>query len=381
MPDPVKISELPPISSVQPNDIVPIVDALLTQTSKATASQIAAIGGGPPGDNTVSTAKLQNRAVTAGKTTFAATDRILGRASAGAGGGEEIPCTPYARGLLSQLSAADARSYLDALQTTNNPVFSGQVQIADGSAMLPSLTNADNTDTGIFFPSQNALGISLEGQEFIRFIADGTSLSRSPAGGGVSVLMPAFNVRAWVLFNGMANTQFVINNPHAIAARYGFPGQSLWHEANTLARIAALEQGYGNTIIATSTVQADGRSNYTSPWNNVHYYWTGSAWATVPASGRDWVGRITLQSNTVTYYREGGNVTGIVDLGVGQYQINFATPMPDNDYGTLITSTRQSTWTSSGDQPGTRTTTSVVVQHLENAAFADTSNMIVAIIR
>lgn len=381
MADPVKISELPAIASVQANDILPIVDAALTQTSKATAAQVAAIGGGPPGDNTVTTAKLASNAVTAAKCAFTAPDKLFSRTAAGAGQGVEIDCTPYARGLLSQLSAANARDYLDALQTTNNPVFTGQVQVADGSAMLPSIANTDNTDTGIFFPAQNALGIALEGQEFVRFIADGTSLSRSPAGGGVSVLMPAFDVRAWVLFNGMANTQFVINNPAAIAARYGFPGQSLWHEANTLARIAALETGYGNTIIATSTVQADGRSNYTSPWNNVHYYWTGSAWATVPASGRNWIGSITLQSNTVTYYRNGGNVTGIVDLGVGTYQINFATPMPDIEYGTLLSSTRQTTWSASGDQPMTRTISSVSVQHIENGVAADTSNMIVAILR
>ncbi|MBK6418454.1 MAG: hypothetical protein IPF79_04585 [Ignavibacteria bacterium] len=46
------------------------------------------------------------------KVYFGATDRILGRTSAGAGMGEEITCTAFARTLLDDANAASARATL-----------------------------------------------------------------------------------------------------------------------------------------------------------------------------------------------------------------------------------------------------------------------------
>jgi plastocyanin len=381
MPESVKISELPVMSSVQPNDILPVVDAAVTQTGRATAAQIAAIGGGPPGDNTVSTAKIVNGAVTAPKVGFSATDKIVGRASAGAGNGEEIPCTAYARGLLATADATAAQLYLNALQSTNNPTFTGQVKFADGTAESPSITNTGNTNTGIFFPLQNSVGVALEGQEFVRFLSDGTTLSRTYTTTNPSFLIPQFSVRAWVVIDGTVGNTAVINNQHLIAARYGLPGQSLWYESTTVAKITAMELAYGNTITATGTVAYDGRSNYTSPGDNVHYYWTGSAWAATPASSKSWIGSITIRSNATNTVKFAGNVTSVTGSTTGLWNINFATVMPDTNYCVLLASRRMSAWDRSGDQPLTKTTTYCSVQHIENGVVADTNDLHVAIIR
>lgn len=381
MPESVKISELPVMSSVQPNDILPVVDAAVTQTGRATAAQIAAIGGGPPGDNTVSTAKIVNGAVTAPKVGFSATDKIVGRASAGAGNGEEIPCTAYARGLLATADATAAQLYLNALQSTNNPTFTGQVKFADGDATAPSITNTGNTNTGIFFPLQNAVGVALEGQEFVRFLSDGTTLSRTYTTTNPSFLMPQFSVRAWVVIDGTVGNTYTQNNQHLIAARYGLPGQSLYYDAATVAKITAMETAFGNTLTANGTVAYDGRSNYTSPGDNVHYRWSGSAWVAIAANSGSWIGSITFRSNNTNTIKNGGNITSVTGATAGNYTINFATPMPDTTYAVMITSKRVSNWAGSGDQYGVRNLTSCVVQHVENAVVADTTDMSVIIIR
>jgi hypothetical protein len=196
MADPVKISELPAISSVQANDILPVVDAALTQTSKCTAAQIAAIGGGPPGDGTVTTAKIVAGAVTASKTGFTGPDKLVSRILTGAGEGVEIPCTGYARGLLATGDSAGALAYLGGLQSSTNPTFNGTVTVNGtinssgavssaakfiapvGSAATPSFTFDGDADTGLAqLGGANTLSVVTGGAERLRFLSDGTRQS------------------------------------------------------------------------------------------------------------------------------------------------------------------------------------------------------------
>lgn len=213
MPEAVKISELPVMSTVQSGDIVPVVDAQLTQTGRATAAQIAAIGGGPPGDNTVSTAKIQAAAVTAAKVGFTAPDKLLSRTAAGAGAAIEIACTPYARGLLELGNAAAARAYLDGLQSSNNPTFTGtvtvngdlsisgnatmtggQVRAIAGTTSAPGYSFAGDTNTGIANTAADTLNFVTGGVERLRIGSTGALSSPITAGGP---LYPHFAVRAY----------------------------------------------------------------------------------------------------------------------------------------------------------------------------------------
>jgi hypothetical protein len=101
-----------------------------------TGTTLSASGGGGGGvadadygDITVSgsgaTWTIDNDAVTYAKIqNVSATDRLLGRSSAGAGDIEEIVCTPFARGVLDDADAATVRNTL-GLGTTNTPKFAG----------------------------------------------------------------------------------------------------------------------------------------------------------------------------------------------------------------------------------------------------------------
>lgn len=205
MPEPVKISDLPLLSSVTANDILPIVDSGLTQTSKCTAAQIAAIGGGPPGDGTVTTTKLANGAVTAPKVGFTGPDKLISRTLSGAGEGTEIPCTGYARGLLASADAASARTYLDALQGLTNPTFTGNVTTS-GSFVAGASgfhTFSGDTTTGLTRPAAGALGLVANGSERLRVTATGPL--QTVFNGG-STLMASFGCRAFAYVYPPSNT-------------------------------------------------------------------------------------------------------------------------------------------------------------------------------
>ena len=83
-----------------------------------------------PTDGSVTTAKLANDAVTYAKIqNVSATDRLLGRSSAGAGDVEEITCTSFGRSLISSADAPAARTTL-SVQPTASPTFPGTLTAA-----------------------------------------------------------------------------------------------------------------------------------------------------------------------------------------------------------------------------------------------------------
>lgn len=339
MPESVKISELTARTAVD-TDLVPAVDSTFTQTVRVSAASIAAIGGGPPGNNTVTTAKLVDGAVTYPKIqNVSATDRILGRATAGAGVVEEIPCSPLARSVLAATTSSAMCAAMGALNSTVEANFTGPVRFADGTASAPSITNNGDTNTGIYFPLANVVGITADGYERLRIAEDGSQYSNFPGTSVSTELRPQWPVRAWVNFNGTAAGSFTIANQHTICQRYtGFVGGSLRDDQATRDRIAALESAGGNqSITAYSQIGTEGRNNYTTPSDNFHYFWNGSQWATTPATGQPWIGSITITNTVGVQIRSSGNIQSVVRNNTGLYTINFvgAMPSPGTDYAVV----------------------------------------------
>ena len=102
-----------------------------------------------PTDNTVSTAKLVNDAVTYAKIqNVSATDRLLGRSTAGAGDVEEITCTAAGRDLLDDADAAAQRTTLGlGTLATQSGTFSGTSSGTNTGDQTITLTG-DITGTG-----------------------------------------------------------------------------------------------------------------------------------------------------------------------------------------------------------------------------------------
>ena len=184
-----------------------------------------------PTDGSVTTAKIANDAVTYAKIqNVSATDRILGRSSAGAGDVEEITCTAFGRSLIDDADAAAARTTL-SVQPTASPAFTGapsiinsgasdnstirygnsgqnwyvglrgdtsnvfavaddvtfrfqintsgvvtcfgQLLVTAGSASAPGVAVSGDTNTGMFSPSADVLAWATAGTERVRVDASG----------------------------------------------------------------------------------------------------------------------------------------------------------------------------------------------------------------
>ena len=104
-------------------------------------------GGGTPDDNSVSTAKIQNAAVTYAKIQdVSATDKVLGRSTAGAGDVEEIACTAAGRAILDDADAAAQLTTLGAMPLAGG-TFSGNVTIGDGVNVVLDTTTGSKIGT------------------------------------------------------------------------------------------------------------------------------------------------------------------------------------------------------------------------------------------
>jgi hypothetical protein len=280
MSDAVKITELPEITTLQPADIIPVVDSSETQTSRATLEQIQNLG---PGDDTVSTDSLKAAAVTAAKTGYSQAERIhISSALSNNDGvniGEEIPCTTYIRTLLAAPDATQAWQVLSA-----SPNFYGQVTVPPGTPTTPSYSFTSDETTGMFAGPQGFINFSCLGDPVFSVGFDRTLYTLQPNAvqGAQTNMTPFIGANAMLVFDpGIAASTRNIYGASNVGAFFGFPrfinngghwdGPSLANEATTRAGVTARLQtlGYQNPQFFSNWF-GDNRTTYTSTWDNRH---------------------------------------------------------------------------------------------------------------
>jgi len=151
---------------------------------------------------------------------------------------------------------------------------------------------------------------------------------------------PSYSARAWVNFDGTANTN--------LTGTYSQSGTTVTVTATAHGLIA------GNAVFAdiTSGTGVDGDYTVAIVTNaNTFTYTAGTSLTTS--------GNITIRRNTI---RGSGNVSSIADNGTGDYTVNFTTAMPDANYS-AVTGTRRDSGTLANWAvlPTTYSTSSLVV--------------------
>lgn len=140
-----------------------------SELAAANDGQVLRRSGTAVGFGTIATAGIADDAVTYAKIqNVTATDRVLGRSSAGAGDIEEITCTAAGRALLDDANAAAQRTTLGLTEVstaTNTEVLQFKNQV-NGFTMFNVPVNGGNTTSGQF------TGVTSTSTQFNAGIAD-----------------------------------------------------------------------------------------------------------------------------------------------------------------------------------------------------------------
>ena len=193
-----------------------------------------------------------------------------------------------------------------AITIPGTVAITGATTVQAGTAAAPSIAFTGDPNTGIYSPGADRIGFAEGGTQVGEFDASGNFLFNS----GYGSVATAYACRAWVNFNGAANTN--------LSGTYSQSGTTVTVTATAHGLIA------GNAIYANITTGSgvDGAYTVTAVTDaNTFTYTAGTSLTTS--------GNITLTRSTI---RASGNVSSIADAGTGLYYVNFAAAMPDANY-------------------------------------------------
>jgi len=81
-------------------------------------------------------------------------------------------------GTSKKATGAQIATYVSSV-VTSSPTLTGQVSLDDGSVSAPSLTNTGDTNTGIYFPAADTIGLTAGGTESLKVTPSGTTFNNA----------------------------------------------------------------------------------------------------------------------------------------------------------------------------------------------------------
>ena len=177
-------------------------------------------------DDNVTYAKIQN---------VTATDKLLGRATAGAGDIEEITCTPFARTILDDVNATDVRTTINAKVIQTEPVTTGgtgATSLATGNVLLgngtspvtlvaPSTSGNVLTSNGSTWQSSNLIAADTSGNAATATTCTGNAASATTAAACTGNSATATNVTNGPTVGKVGTSvSFLLNYNLALAASW-----------------------------------------------------------------------------------------------------------------------------------------------------------------
>ena len=227
-----------------------------------------------------------------------------------------------------------------------------------GTASAPSITFSGDTNTGIYSPGADRIGFTEGGTQVGEFDASGNFLFNS----GYGSVATAYGCRAWVNFNGTANTNL----------------SGTYSQSGTTVTVTATAHGLivGSSIYSDITTGTGVDGVYTVATVTDANIFTYTAGTSLTTSGN-----ITLIRSTI---RASGNVSSVADNTTGDYSVNFSVAMPDANYTTVCLNTQASGNAPVNTSINTSRTSSASVIHIttsQGSTRLDTSLVQIAVFR
>lgn len=192
----------------------------------------------------------------------------------------------------------------------------GATTVQAGTAAAPAITFTGDPNTGIYSPGADRIGFAEGGTQVGEFDDSGNFLFNS----GYGSVATAYGCRAWVNFNGTANTN--------LSGTYSQSGTTVTVTATAHGQIA------GSFIYSDITTGTGVDGTYTVATVTDANTFTYTAGTSLTTSGN-----ITLVRSTI---RASGNVSSVADNATGDYSVNFSVAMPDANYTTVCLNTQAS---------------------------------------
>jgi len=212
----------------------------------------------------------------------------------------------------------------DTLQSTTANVFvlnssgteyarfdsSGVFQLANpttfpaGTVSLPSITATGDTNTGLYFPAADTVGVSTGGSERMRIDAAGIAKFRST--GSAYDSTPG---------DGISDGLYLQVDSTGVAHIDGYAGGG-----STILSFGT--NAGGGAVAERMRIDSSGNLLFNSGYGSVATAYGCRAWVNFNGAG-------TVAINA------SGNVTSITDNGTGNYTVNFTTAMPDVNYAVV----------------------------------------------